>query len=160
MIKVARWVTAILAVGAALSAGSVVLTFKNYVEGTRAARSVHVELASVEVKETGSPEVLVVFRLKNDSSVGVTVDALHFNLYINGQYVGTGGPSEQRALSGFEETALDLEIPTRPSFQQYIDQAREKEEFSWSVKGRYKLVLPYKDRVIWLDLVGYWSGRQ
>jgi LEA14-like dessication related protein len=160
MIKTARWVTAILVVVAALSVGSIALTFKNYAEGTRAAQSVHLELASVELKETGSPEVLVVFRLKNESSVGVRVDALHFNLYINGEYVGTSGPFEQRALSGFEETALDLVIPTRPSFQQYIDQAREKEDFSWSVRGRYKLVLPYKDRAIWLDLVGYRSGRQ
>ena len=124
-----------------------------------AARSVQFELSSLELRDEDNPEVLIAFQARNGSPLKVELENLDFSLYLNGQFIGSNyTPFTKRTLDGFEEATMNFVIPIRPFFFQYVEQARQKEDFSWSVNGRAKLLLPPKEKGIWLDIREHWSG--
>lgn len=150
-------VTAVLAILAAFSASSIVLTAIEYTQGMRAARSVQLELSSLELRDEGGPQVLVAFHLENRSPITIRLQTFHFKLYLNRNFMGRNyAPLSERVLGGSEETTMDFVIPIQP-FYRHIEQAR-KEGFSWSVQGTGTLVLPSKGKKIWLIVNEYWRG--
>ncbi len=149
----------ILVILAVFSAGSIVLSATNYIRGASAAGNVQLKLSSLTLLYEENAEVLVTFHLKNGSPISIKLDELHFSLYLNKHFVGTNADTlTKRTIGGFGETTINFAIPIRPFFLQYIDQAREEETFSWSVDGSAKLLLPFKEREIWLNVTERWSG--
>lgn len=152
-------VTAALAILAVLSAGSIALTTINSVQGVRAVLSVQLELGNVELRDKDDPEVLVTFHLRNGSPVNVELDAFDVYLYIDGRFVGTNYiPFTKRSLGSFEETTMDFVIPISPLQLQYVEQARQKEDFSWFVRGKAKLLFPSFKQETWLYIREHWTS--
>lgn len=152
-------VTTILAILAVFSAGSIALSAINYTQGMSAASSVRLELSSLELRDEANPKVLIAFHIENGSPINIELEAFHFNLYLNGHFIGSNYvPFTKRILDGFEETTMDFVIPIRPFYLQYIEQARQEQGFSWFVRGRAKLLLPFREKEIWLNVREHWSG--
>ena len=149
----------VLAILALLSAGSIALSAANYIQGASAAGNVQLKLSSLRLLDEENAEVLIAFYLKNGSSLSVRLDEFHFSLYLNKHFMGTNTATlTKRTIGGFEETTMDFVIPIRPFFLQYIEQARKEEVFLWSVDGSAKVLLPFKEREIWLNVTEHWSG--
>jgi len=152
-------VTTVLAVLAIVSAVSIALSAQEYTRAMSAIRSFHLELSDLELRTEGSPEVQVAFRVANNSPVNFNLEEFRFSLDLNGQFVGSNYvPYTMGILESFEETTMDFLIPIQPQYQQYLEQARESNSFSWFVSGRYKLVLPIREKAIWLDTKSRWDG--
>lgn len=158
MKRIGTVATVLLAILALFSATSIVLIATNYREGMSAASNLRFELNDLELKEA-EPEVAITFRLENASPLSMRLEQVHFSLYLNGDFVGSNyEPFSSRDVSGFEETELHFRIPLQPFYLQYVKQAREQERFSWSLRGNAKLILPFREDVVWLDLNESWSG--
>jgi hypothetical protein len=152
-------VTMVLAVLAIVSGASIAVSTQEYTRAMSAIRSFHLELSDLELRAEGSPEVLVAFRVANDSPVNFELDEFRFSLDLNGQFVGSNYvPYSKGILESFEEATMDFVIPIQPQYQQYLEEAQEKDSFSWFVNGRYKLVLPIREKAIWLDIKSRWDG--
>ena len=152
-------VTIVLAILAAFSAGSIASSAMNYMQGMSATRNVQLELSSLELRDDGNPEVFITFHLENRSPINMKVKTFHFGLYLNENFIGSNyAPFAERNLAGFEETRMDFVIPVRPVFLQYIKRARQEEGFSWFVRGKAKLLLPFKGKEFWLNVREHWSG--
>jgi LEA14-like dessication related protein len=148
-----------LAVLASFSAGSIALTAKNYVQGMRAARSVQVALSSLELHHQDTAEVLIRFHVKNESPFDIKLEAFTLNLYLNEDFIGSNyDPFTERNLNGFEETTIDFLIRVQPSYVPHITQAQQEESFSWSLRGRVKLLLPFRDKEVSLPISERWRG--
>jgi len=151
--------TAALAALALLSAGSIVLTTENCAQGVGAVLSVQLELSNLELREEGDPEVLVTFRLKNGSAVNVELETFDVYLHIDGHYIGTSyTPFAKRSVDGFEETTMDFVVPISPARAPFFEEARQKEDFSWFVRGKAKLLLPSFKQETWLYVREQWTG--
>ena len=148
-----------LAILALLSAVSIALTATNYKEGMGAAKSLRLELSNLELLEEDEPKVVITFHLENQSPLSMRLETMHFSLYLNRNFVGSNyEPFTAKTLRGFEETAMRFVIPLRPFYLQHVQQAREEENFSWFLSGMAKLVLPFNEDVVWLDLRESLSG--
>jgi LEA14-like dessication related protein len=151
-------VTAVLAILAVLSVGSIVVTTIEYTQGMRAARNVELELSRLELRDEDDPEVVVTFHLKNPSPITIRLRTFDFELYLNDDFVGRNyALFEERVLAGSEETTMVFVVPVR-SFYGHIEQARREEDFSWSVQGTGTLFLSSKGKRIWLIVREYWTG--
>ncbi len=75
------------------------------------------------------------------------------------QFMGSNyEPFPLRTVAGHQEQILGFVIPIDPFYRQFLDQAAENDEYAWSIKGRYKILLPFKEKAIWLDLSSRWNG--
>ena len=68
-------------------------------------------------------------------------------------------PFTAKTLTGLEEVAMRFRIPLQPFYMRHVERAREEENFSWSLRGSAKLVLPFREDVVWLNLRESWSGQ-
>jgi len=151
-------VTTALAILAVFSMASIAVTTMNYTQGVAAVRSVQLGTDKVELRDEGSPEVVVSFHLRNGSGISVRLEALDLYLYLNGHFMGTNyAPFAKIALDGFEETTMEFAMPITYLNRQFVERARQEEGFSWFVRGRAKLVLPYREREIWLYVREHWT---
>lgn len=156
--KPADTIAIVFAVLAVLSAGLVALTASRYLRGMSAASGFRVCLSNLQLTEESGTEAVVTFRLKNASSISVRLEDFHFSLYLNGSFVGScPGVFAERRLGGFEEAEMDVIVGVLPFYARYIEQARQKDRFAWSVRGEAKLVLPFGGEVIWLSVREHWS---
>lgn len=152
-------VTTVLAVLAMVSAVAIALSAQEYTRSMSAIRSFHLELSNLELRTEGSPEVQVAFRVTNDSPVNFDLEEFRFSLDLNGQFVGSNYvPYSKGTLESFGETTMDFVIPIQPQYQRYLEQAQESDSYAWFVSGRYKLVLPIREKEIWLDTKSRWDG--
>lgn len=154
-------ITIALIILAVLSTGSIALSTKNYLQGISAARGVRLELSNLELRREDNSEVRITLHLDNRSSVNVQLDSFRFKLYLNGNFLGSNyyPLTERLFLDGFEETSVDFVVPLRPFYLQYIEQAGQKEDFSWLVRGEVRLLLlPFNENEIWLNIKEHWSG--
>ena len=95
----------------------------------------------------------------NGSPVNLDLDAFRFSLYLNEQFMGSNyEPFPLRTVAGHQEQILGFVISIDPFYRQFLDQAAENDEYAWSIKGRYKILLPFKEKAIWLDLQSRWNG--
>ena len=152
-------VTIALAIIAALSAGSIAFSAVNYMRGMNAISDVRLNLSNLKLIEEGESEIHIAFHMKNTSPINVRLETFHFSLYLNGQFVGSNyEPFTEIVLAGLEDITMDFIIPIQPFYQQFISQAHQTDGFSWSARGRAKLLLPFRDRVIWMNINEPWSG--
>jgi hypothetical protein len=157
--KLVDKVAIVLAVLAVFSAAPIALSTINYIRNINDIKSVQLELSSLELRDEGNPEVLITFHLKNGSPMNMTLEYFRFGLYLNGEFMGsTYVPFTERSLAGFEETTMHFVVLIRPFYLRRIEQARQKEDFSWSVRGRAKLQSPFWEKGIWLNVSEHWSG--
>jgi hypothetical protein len=152
-------VSILLAILALVSAISIGLTATNYLEGMGAAGDLRFELSDLELKEGDAPEVVITFHLENQSPLEIELEKFHFSLYLNGEFVGSNyEPFTAKILTGLEEVVMRFRIPLQPFYIQHVERAREEKDFSWFLTGRAKLVLPFREDVVWLNLRESWSG--
>jgi hypothetical protein len=155
-------VTVTLVIVAVLSAGSIALSTRNYLKGISAVSNVRLGLSNLELRDKDDSEVLITFRLENGSPINVQLEFSHLRLYLHDNFMGsTYYPSaEGLSLAGFEETTVDFVVPLRPFYLQYVEQARQREDFSWLVRGEVRLLLlPFRESEVWLGIEEHWSGR-
>lgn len=151
--------TVVLAFLAALSAVSIFVTAGTYTQAMAVVRALRLEVTGVEVADRGDPEVQVSFSLTNDAPVTIALDSFRFSLYLNEQFIGSNYEAfPKRELISKEEASLEFAIPIQSYYQKLLDQAEKNDLFSWSVKGRYRLILPFGEKTIWLNIEGGWSG--
>ena len=67
-------------------------------------------------------------------------------------------PFTAKNLEGFEKTTMRFIIPLQPFYLQHVRQAQEEENFAWLLRGMAKLILPFNEDAVWLDLRESWSG--
>ena len=157
--KLARSVSIALALLAVLAAVLVGVSARNYIQAMGAIREFRLALSDLELRNEGSPQVQVVFRVVNDSPIDIELDSFLFGLYLDGQFVGSNyEPFSQGTVASFGEVILAFDIPIESNYHQYLEAAREKDSYPWSVSGRYKLTLLDWEKVIWLDIRSRWSG--
>ena len=150
-------VTAALAILAVFSAVSITLTAISYAQGVRTARGVQLELSNLELRDEGNPQVLMAFHIKNGSGTNIGLEACHLDLYLNGHFIGRKYAALSKTiLGGFEETTIDFVIPISAHYLPFVELARQKEGFSWFVRGRAKLLLPFGEQEIWLYVREHW----
>jgi hypothetical protein len=160
--SVSEVVAITLVIVAVLSAGSIALSTRNYLEGISAASKVRLGLSDLELRDEDGSEVLVTFHLENGSPIDVQLEFFYLRLYLNDNFMASQYyPSADRlSLAGFEEMTVDFVVPLRPFYLQYIEQARQREDFSWLVRGEVRLLLsPFHESEVWLGIEEHWSGR-
>lgn len=159
---VGKAITIILIVAAVFSAGSIVLSAANYLQGISAVRNVTLELSNLEIwEEDDNSQVRITLYCDNESPINVQLDSFRLTMYLNGNFLGSNiyPLSERLFLNGFEETSKVFSIPLRPYYLQYINQARQKGEFSWLLSGEVRLrLLPFGESEMWLNIQERWSG--
>jgi len=153
-------ITVALVILAVLSAGSIVSTAIRSTQGVRAALGVELELSNLELRDGDNPEVVVTFRLENGSPVRIELEVFDVYLYIDSHYIGTSYlPFTTRSINGLEETTMDFVIPILPPHVQFTEQARQKDDFSWLVRGKAKVLFPsFKQQEVWLHVREYWTS--
>ena len=158
--KLAGTVVPILLVILALvSAVSIGLTTTSYLEGMGAAGSLSLELSDLQLKEGDEPEVAITFHLENHSLLNIELERFNFSVYLSGEFVGSNyEPFTAKTLEGLEKVVMRFRIPLKPFYIQYVERAQQENRFSWSISGRVKLVLPFREDVVWLNLRESWSG--
>jgi hypothetical protein len=153
-------VTALLAVLAIVSMISIAYTAHSYGRAMEVVRGFRLELGNLRLEDSADPSIAVVLRLVNDSAVGLDLESLRFSLHLNDQFVGSNyEPFSTSVPARLAEKSLEFAIPVDVFYQQFLDQAEAEGTYAWSVRGRYNIVLPFKEKPIWLDLQGQWSGR-
>ncbi len=151
-------ITSLLAILAAISSVSIVQTAADYNRAMDVVRAFRLELSDLDLVDEGEPEVQVGFRVVNGSPVNLDLDAFRFSLYLGEQFMGSNyEPFVLRTVAGGQEETMAFIIPVGPSYLQFLDQAEDSDGYAWSVKGRYKIVLPFKEKAIWLDLQSRWN---
>ena len=161
--KVARAITIGLLIAAVFSAGSIVLSAQNYIQGINAAKSVRLRLSNLELSEKDKTQVRITFHAVNRADIDVQLDAFRFKLYLNGHFLGSHyfPLTRKLLLKSLDETSASFVIPIQSFYFQYIEQARQEKEFSWLVRGEVRLVLlPFNESEVWLDINEHWSGHQ
>jgi hypothetical protein len=152
-------VATILGVLAAVSLAAIVVTAGNYLQGAEAAGSVSLELSELELREGNGAEVSLSLDVVNESPLAVELETLHFSLHLNGNFVASDYQGfEKVTLEGFNKKTLGFDISLQPFYLRYIEEAREGEGFAWSLRGRVKLLLPFRQKGVWLDIVDEWKG--
>jgi hypothetical protein len=161
--KVARAITIGLLIAALFSAGSIVLSAQNYIQGISATKSVHLRLSNLALSEKDKTQVRITFHAVNRSDIDVQLDAFRFKLHLNDRFLGTHHfpLTRKLLLKSVDETSASFVLPIQSFYFQYIEQARQEKDFSWLVQGEVRLVLlPFNENEVWLDINEYWSGRQ
>jgi hypothetical protein len=141
-----------------LSAVAIVITARNYRQGISAVRNVYLEISELALTTGDDPEIQVSFDLRNESPLDVKLRGIHFNIYLNGNFMGSNyAPLTERMLDGFEVAKLDFFIPVRPFYLQHIEQAEQRGEFKWFLRGRVDLELLENGHQFWLNIREQWS---
>jgi hypothetical protein len=155
-------VTVILVIVAVLSAGSIAISMRNYLQGISVVSDVRLGLSNLELRDEDGSEVLVTFHLENDSPVDVQLQFYYLRLYLNDNFMASQyySSAERLSLAGFEETTVDFVVPLRSFYLQYVEQARQSEDFSWLVRGEVRLLLSsFHESEVGLGIEEHWSGR-
>lgn len=149
----------LLVVLVVLSAGSIVITGMNYSEGTDAARKVKLELHDLQLRTGSKPEIEIVLRVSNGSSLDIKLEDLHFGVYLNGDFMGSNYDAfAGKVVAGSKKADLNFVIPLRPFYVQHIEQAQQQEEFEWFLRGQAHLYLPFNAHRLSLAIREGWTG--
>jgi len=132
----ARGLIIVLGILAGLSLLSMGVTVDNYVQKAKLARSLKVELGELSFEEE-KPRVVLDFQLINNSLSEIWLEDFSFNLYLNGNFMGSSDyvPFASITLSNEERTELKFEIDVRSPYLRYIQKAKTETGFSWLVQG-------------------------
>ena len=144
---------------AVLSVLAMVVTAGGYVQGTRTASNFVTELTGLALVDDTVPELSLTIRIENDSPLPVELEMMHFSIYLNGNFVASNyADFEKMSLDGFEEETMTFNIRLQPFYTRYIREAQEGAGFSWSIRGRAKLILPFRENEVWLNIAHRWVG--
>jgi LEA14-like dessication related protein len=149
--------TAALAILALIAVGLSVWSLVNYQEGVETLQSFQLDLTEVQISPDDT-EVRVALRLENDAPLDLLINHVHFSLYLNGNFMGSNyTPWVERELKGFQGEQVELIIPLRPFYMQYVEDARAGEGFAWSIRGFARIYLPRYDHEVNLNVRETWS---
>ncbi|NLE76670.1 MAG: hypothetical protein GX605_07955 [Chloroflexi bacterium] len=157
--KAGKWALGILGLLALLSVVSIGVTVANYIEGTQAASHIRLRLSDLRVHEGTAPQMTVTYEVSNNSALQFRLQDLHFSIYLNGNFMGSNyTPFYELVLGPNQTETMEFVIPLRPFYLQHLERARAEDKFSWYARGRFRLLLPYRDRELWLNIREYKEG--
>lgn len=133
----------------------------NYIRSNKSARGLSLQITSLQVIDDDNPRALIHFRLRNDSPLAIKIERSSFDLYLNGERVGTSystylgtdpdvNPAIYRVAANINQVlapgqTLDLEFTLYIySLQmEIVRQAQRSGSMSWQANARFTAFLPY-----------------
>ena len=136
---------------------SITITVVDFDRGMASMRALDLELTGVTVKSENPPDIEVTMQLQNTSSQSMTIDRVHFGLYLNGDFMGSNyeGWEPLTATGGMDQEVV-FRIELRDFYQSRLDRARESGEYGWSIQGETVVLLPYRDKRISMRIAQSW----
>jgi hypothetical protein len=133
----------------------------NYVNSMKSALGLELEIVELSVIDDDNPRAYMRFRLKNDSPLEITVERYVFDLYVNGQRVGTSfstyrgtdpsvDPQIYSEAAAINQTldsggSLDLEFTLYiySAQMEIIRRVQGSGPMAWHVRSKFTTLLPY-----------------
>jgi len=163
---------ALFAIGVSMS------NYTNYIRSVESVHGLRLEMTSLQVIDDTNPRAVIRFRLHNRSPLTIEIEDYHFNLYLNGERVGTSMSSYMGTDPNVSQAAyrkatninqaldpdqhLDLEFTlyiysaqmeiVRRAQRTVLDTVQCSDSMSWSTNANFRVILPYAPEWDWVGL--------
>lgn len=133
----------------------------NYIRSIASARGLSLEITSLQVTDDNNPRALIRFRVRNDSPLEVKVERYEFELYVNGERVGSSystylgtdadvDPKAHRetvyinqALAPGRNLHLEFTVYIYSAQMESVRRAQRSGSTFWYASAKFTAVLPY-----------------
>ncbi|MCP4540366.1 MAG: hypothetical protein GY832_24780 [Chloroflexi bacterium] len=140
---------------------ALIMDVSNYIRSFESASGLALEITGFEIIDDDNPRALARFRLKNGSALDIGVERYLFELYLNGQrigssysqYLGTDPNMDPKAhrkaamidqvLMPGQDIALEFTVYVYDTQMAIVRQAQRNGSLSWQVNAEFNTVLPY-----------------
>jgi len=133
----------------------------NYVRSIKSAHGLDLTITDLQVIDDDNPRALIHFRVRNNASLEVEVKRYYFELYLNGERVGSSysmytgtdpniDTEAHRKVTGINQAlspGQDLDLAFTVYFystqMESVRRAQRAGTMSWQVSAKFVAVLPY-----------------
>jgi hypothetical protein len=133
----------------------------NYIHSIKSARGLSLEITSLQVIDDDNPRALIRFRVRNDSPLEIKIERYDFELYLNGERVGSSystylgtdpnvDPEAHREATNINQILapgrnlnLEFTIYIYSTQMEGVRQAQRSGSMSWYASARFTTILPY-----------------